>query len=309
MEVLTQITNLSNRYSGIAVALGTFDGVHIGHQQIIKRAIELAKKSGGTSAVFTFSNHPLSIIAPERCPLQVITPEYKIEVIRELGIDVLLNIPFTPELLTLPPTAFLDLLQENLNPSYIIVGPNYSFGYKSAGTPKVLKSAEQQYGFKVEVHPAVYLDDKLVSSTAIRQKIMEGDVSGAARLLGRKLRIEGEVTTGQKRGRKLGFPTANLVTDPGLAIPADGVYAVYAHVEGITYRGVANIGNNPTFPDLERHVEVHLLDFTGDIYSKTLIVDFVHRIRGEIAFHNADELKEQIQADIRSLESMASFDN
>ncbi|MEN6411144.1 MAG: bifunctional riboflavin kinase/FAD synthetase [Veillonellales bacterium] len=299
MEVLTQMTNISRQYQRIAVALGTFDGVHIGHQRIINRAIEYAKEKNGTSVVFTFSNHPLSVVAPERCPLQIITSEYKEKILGRMGVDVLLSIPFTPQFLKLSPEAFLQLLQDNLQPDYIVVGPNYSFGYKSAGTPELLKTAGKAGHFQVEIHPPVYAKKNLVSSTLIRQLAADGDVFQAAGLLGRPLRIQGNVVSGNQRGGGLlGYPTANLAIAPGMVVPADGVYAVAVFYDQHSFNGVANIGSNPTFAGTERRIEVHLLNFAGNLYGSTISLDFFARLRGEKTFSSAAALKQQIHNDV-----------
>lgn len=309
MEVLTQMTNISRQYKKIAVALGTFDGVHVGHQRIINRAIEYAKEQNGISVVFTFSNHPLSVVAPERCPLQIITPEYKSKILSRMGVDVLLSIPFTPQFLKLSPEAFLQLLQDNLNPDYIVVGPNYSFGYKSAGTPELLKAAGKAGRFQVEIHSPVYVDSQLVSSTLIRQLAGDGDVSQAAKFLGRPLRIQGEVVHGDQRGKLLGYPTANINIASGMVIPANGVYAVSISYDHKCFDGVANIGTNPTFEGTERRIEVHLLNFAGNLYGRTIELDFLEHLRGEKTFSSANELKDQIHKDVGAAQQILARSN
>ncbi|MGI6092352.1 MAG: bifunctional riboflavin kinase/FAD synthetase [Veillonellaceae bacterium] len=298
MEIYTTITNLTKRFPKIAVVLGTFDGVHLGHQKIISRAVELAKSMGGTSVVFTFSNHPLSIVAPNRCPQQISTPDYKSELLADIGVDVLLNIPFTHDFARMLPEEFLSQLARNLNPKYVVVGPNYSFGYKSAGTPELLKSAEQQYGFKAEIMEAFEIDGTIISSTLIRQLIKEGKVADAAKLLGRPFKLKGKVIKGEQRGRTLGYPTANLAVIPDLIAPADGVYAVKVYTSLATYSGIANIGTNPTFNGHDRRIEVYLFNYTGDLYGKTIGVEFFEYIRGEKKFLSAEQLVDQIRRDI-----------
>jgi riboflavin kinase/FMN adenylyltransferase len=300
MQIYSQWASLNPPSSRTAIALGTFDGVHVGHQQIIRQAAELARSIDGTSVVFTFANHPLSVIDPARCPPQIVTPGYKAALIAELGIDVLLNIPFTKELLELLPQEFITLLVEALNPAYIVVGPNYSFGYKGMGTPAMLKDAGQAIGFEVVVHPAVYVGDILVSSTTIRQFILEGNIRQAAALLGRPHRIIGKVIAGDGRGKNLGYPTANINIDPGLVTPSNGVYAVYAYVDGSRYRGLANIGTNPTFAGKTRRIEAYIEDFSGDLYQQNLVVDFLEKLRDEQSFPSADALKAQIALDVEA---------
>lgn len=302
MEIFTTITDLSKRFSKIAVVLGTFDGVHLGHRKIISRAVDLAKSMGGTSVVFTFSNHPLSVIAPNRCPRQITTPEYKAELIKNIGVDVLITIPFTEAFAKLSPEEFLILLKTKLNPKYVVVGPNYSFGYKSAGKPELLKSAGPRFGFKAEVMDAFSFGGTLISSTLIRQKIADGKVSDAVRLLGHPFKIEGQVVAGEQRGRTIGYPTANLVILPEIVAPADGVYAVKVHTLRGIYTGIANIGTNPTFNGSQHRLEVYIFSFKEDLYGKKIGVEFIEYIRGEKKFANAEKLVEQIRRDINRVQ-------
>lgn len=300
MEIVKKIVSLNERYSGITIALGTFDGIHIGHQKIISRAVDLAKQINGTSVVFTFSNHPLSVVAPERCPLQLVSQDDKAELIRELGVDVLLNIPFTPDFLRLSPESFIDLVLKNLSPKHIVIGPNYYFGYKCTGTPELLQNAGVQHGFNVEVHPTVYVNDTIVSSTLIRQMIIDGHVDQAAQFLGRPVTISGMVIHGAKRGREMGYPTVNMEFSNQFVLPADGVYAVSLTIENTQYNGIASIGNNPTFNGTHRRLEVHILQYSGNLYGQAVTVSFLKHIRGQITFANAEELKLQISQDIKA---------
>lgn len=214
MQIINDVTNLKLDFPGIVIALGTFDGIHIGHQQIISRAVKLAKENNGTSVVFTFSNHPLSVVAPHHCPPQLVTQDYKAKLIEKLGVDILLSIPFTPEFLKLSATEFIQLAVGNLSPKHIVVGPNYFFGHKRSGTPELLQNAGKEHGFKVEIHPTVSYNDQMVSSTLIRQLIAGGHVDKILPLLGRLFTIQGLVIHGAKRGRQLGFPTINLALTP-----------------------------------------------------------------------------------------------
>lgn len=298
MKVFTQIESI-RQCSPVYMALGTFDGVHVGHQAIISHTVYQAKREQCISAVFTFSNHPLNLIDADRCPPLIITNEEKVRLIADLGVDILFNVPFTTELLELTPEKFIGKLVTNINLKHIIVGANFTYGYKGAGTPALLTAAGAQHDFRVDVVSMVDVAGVIVSSTAIRQLVIDGDVKQAATLLGRPIAITGKTIKGDQRGRKLGFPTANLAIVPGLLVPADGVYAVYVTNEaGITFNGVANIGNNPTFTRQTRRIEVHILDFDSSIYEQQLKVQFIDRIRGEIAFSNVEQLKKQMQADI-----------
>lgn len=298
MEILNDITQMRGRFSRVCVVLGTFDGVHLGHREIIAQTVAKARADEGTSVVFTFTNHPLSVVDPTRCPPQIVTLEEKAEALRELGVDVLLAVEFTPELLKLSAQEFIALLVENLEPRHVVVGPNYSFGYRSAGDPDFLEAAGARYGFDVSVHPGVCVDGQIVSSTLIRQLIMDGKIEEAARFLGRPVRVRGTVVHGKKRGgQMLGFPTANLELAPGRVLPDNGVYITVSIVDGHAYDSVTNVGVNPTFDNDGQTVETHLFDFAGDLYGRTLDLVFHRRLRSERRFSSLDELKEQIGLD------------
>lgn len=298
MKVFNQIENVKH-HPPVYMALGTFDGVHIGHQAIIMRTLQQAKNKNCSSAVFTFSNHPLDVIDADRCPPLIITNQEKVNLIADLGVDMLFNVPFTTEFLQLTPEKFIEKLVANIDLRHIIVGANFTYGYRGAGTPALLTAAGAKHGFTVDVVNMVDKDGVIVSSTVIRQQVTEGAVKQAANLLGRPITISGKISVGDQRGRKLGFPTANLAIVQGLLVPGDGVYAVCVYDEaGAKYNGVANVGNNPTFTRQTHRIEVHILDFDRVIYGQQLKIQFIDRIRGEIAFTNARQLKEQMQADI-----------
>lgn len=298
MEVFTQIENVKH-YPPVYMALGTFDGIHIGHQAIIAHTLRQAKDNNCNSAVFTFSNHPLTIIDADRCPPLIITNQDKVGLLAKLGIDMLFNVPFSAELLQLTPEEFIDTLVGNIHLRHIIVGANFTYGYRGAGTPALLQAAGARYGFTVDVVNMVDVDGVVVSSTAIRQLVSEGAVRQAAKLLGRPVTLSGTIIQGDQRGRQLGFPTANLATMQELLIPADGVYAVYVYDEtGSRFNGVANIGNNPTFTRQTHRIEVHILDFHRMVYGQPLTIQFIDRIRGEIAFTSIEQLKAQMHSDI-----------
>lgn len=300
MQIFSTISDLTKTYPNIVVALGTFDGVHIGHQNIIKQAIDLAKSINGTSVVFSFSNHPLGIIAPARCPLRIADNEYKAQMLEELGVDVLINIAFTPDFLKLSPNEFLELLKENLDPKYIVVGPNYSFGYGGKGNPEFLVRKGNEFGFISEIRPAVCVGNKIASSTRIRRLIALGEIEEANYLLGKRFKITGTVGHGDQRGRSLGFPTANFEIELGRAIPNNGVYAVYAYVHNRQFTAIANIGTNPTFNGEKRHIEIHIFDFDQDIYNEKITIEFIKKIRNQQVFPSAEALVAQIKLDVKA---------
>lgn len=297
MKVFTRMES-----SGIchptSIALGTFDGIHLGHQKVIGRAVDLAKRAGGKSAVFTFENHPLSIIAPEKCPALITSNEDKEILLSALGVDILYRVPFTSDFVQLTPLLFIDRLLSLLSPAHIVVGPNYTFGYRGSGTPELLKDLGEQKGFQVEVQEPVSIDGQMISSTSIRQSVSQGDVDIAHRLMGRPFSVRGKVVHGDHRGRTLGFPTANLEIGDQMLLPGDGVYAANALFADTVVRALVNVGNNPTFSNQIRRVEVYLLDFIGDLYGKILTVEFCKKMRSEQTFSDIRELQTQIELDV-----------
>lgn len=298
MKICTQLADLPPALTNTAIALGTFDGMHIGHKQIVRRVIQFAKLSGGTSVMFTFSNHPRSVLHPEHSPKLLMSQEKKAKLLEDLGLDLLVAIPFTVDFLKILPAEFVDLLVNWFHPTMLVVGPNYCYGYRSQGTSDSLAAAGKQQGFAVEIFDMVTFQGVAVSSTVIRGMIKAGQVKQAALVLGQIYELAGEVVDGDKRGRELGFPTANIAVLPNLLLPGDGVYAVQLRVDKSVYQSLANVGSNPTFQGQERRLEVFLLNFTGDLYGKTVQVSFLDKIRDEVVFSTSDKLVEQIHQDV-----------
>lgn len=287
-----------NDARGCVVAVGTFDGVHIGHQALISRAVSLAREADVPCVVFTFQNHPLSVLAPQRVPSFLSSPEERRRVVASLGVDFVIEEPFTKELASLSAEGFLSRLVETLAPRTVVVGENFSFGAGGRGTPEFLASQGKNMGFHVEKVPLLSHAGETVSSTRIRVLLSAGDVRLAGELLGRPFSITGVVVHGDERGRTLGFPTANLLPPKGEACPANGAYAVRVVLEsGEEKIGVANVGSNPTFDGNERRVEAHLLDFSGDLYGQDITVRFVERLRAEKKFPSPEALVGQIRRD------------
>ena len=299
MRVLEQSADAAEiRARGCVVAIGTFDGVHLGHQKLISRAVELAREAGVFSVVFTFRNHPMSVIAPDREPLSLYPLEERRRVFEKLGVDFVIEEPFTAELAALSPENFLHLLIERLAPRAVIVGANFSFGAGGLGTPEFMARRGQELGVRVEEAPLFFFDGERVSSTRIRALLAAGNVRSAGELLGHPFAIAGVVEHGDERGRKLGFPTVNITPVKGQALPADGVYAVRILCpDGQEWIGVANVGDNPTFGGDPLRIEAHLLDFSGDLYGLRLVVRFIERLRGEEKFPSAEALVQQIKKD------------
>ena len=298
MEIITSLEQLHSFAAPCVVALGTFDGLHCGHLDVIGTAKQEAEHTGAKLAVFTFSNHPLEWINPAHVPVALVTPAVKLQLLENLGVDVLIDIPFNQLVADLLPQQFLERLSA-LNYSCLVVGENFTYGQRGVGNVYTLAASAQAMGFKLIVRKLVSNNGTIVSSTEIRRLITAGEVQQAARMLGRSYSISGIVAHGNERGRLLGYPTANLeLVDAHVAIPLGGVYAVRAYVDGGVYGGMANIGKNPTFGDVEKpRLETNIFGFSGDIYGKTLTIEFVQRIRGEVKFTGIDALKAQLAQD------------
>jgi riboflavin kinase/FMN adenylyltransferase len=287
------------------VTIGVFDGVHRGHQATIGHAVKQARERGIESVVMTFDPHPAEVVRPGSHPAVLTEPPRQAELIEQLGVDVLCVVPFTREFSQLPPEAFVhDILVERLHAALVVVGENFRFGRRAAGDVALLARLGRTFGFGVEIPPLVGADGTVFSSTYIRACVGAGDVAAAAAALGRPHRLSGVVVRGDERGRELGFPTANLLTGPHAAIPADGVYAAWCHRpshgerRGERHMAAVSIGTNPTFSGTERRVEAYLLDFDGDLYGERVALDFVARLREMRSYAGVAPLLAQIRADV-----------
>lgn len=301
MEIIKKTSALTKKYLRPVVALGMFDGVHLGHAAVIGRAVEIAKKIDGTAMVFTFSNHPLTVLDEKSAPLMIGSRSLRREIFEELGIKILIEIPFTKEFSKKTPEEFLNFLREKISPAYVVTGPNYTFGRLGKGNGRILIREGENYGFKAEICPAVTVNKKIVSSTKIRALIAEGNLFAANELLGRNFTYVSEVVHGDKRGRKLGFPTANLEIADNRAMLPNGVYIVLVKVHEKFFAGIANIGDNPTFKVAKRRLEVFIDNFDSDIYGEEISVSFIKKIRDEKIFSSVEELKKQLREDLNTL--------
>jgi riboflavin kinase/FMN adenylyltransferase len=302
VEVVIDWRGIREKYPCVAVGLGNFDGVHLGHQKLIRELVQSARRFGGKALVFTFYPHPAAVLEPQKAPPLLLTPEAKEKMIARLGVDILLRVPFTPEFARTAPEDFVaGVLCAGLGARVVLVGYNYTFGYRGEGTAALLEELSEKYGFELRVVPPVRVGGRVVSSTLIRQLLMAGKVAEATNFLGYQPFVEGVVVPGDRRGSELGFPTANVEPDEKVLVPARGVYSVRVAVNGDTYLGVANVGLRPTFYDHSPRpgIEVHLLDFRDNLYGKSIRVHFVERLREERRFASARDLVEQIRQDIR----------
>lgn len=281
------------------LAIGVFDGVHVGHQHILDRLKDAASQEGMLSGVLTFINHPRTVITQGVCVKLITSVEDKLALLENAGVDIVLPLTFDVGLSHLRAHEFVELLQGRLNMAGLVMGHNFVMGYQREGTPETLAAIGREKGFSTTVVDAVSIDGERVSSTAIREAVSAGDMKKASRFLGRPFALQGRVVTGNARGRTLGFPTANLDIHTDRLIPRDGIYATWADVDGKRYMAATNVGVRPTFDEGGRIiVEVFILDFSGDLYGSEITVEFVQRLRDELRFETVDALVTQIHEDV-----------
>jgi riboflavin kinase/FMN adenylyltransferase len=290
---------------GGALTIGNFDGVHRGHAALLAKLGDEVRARGGPSVALTFDPHPLQLLRPEQFQPVLTTVTDRAELLQALGADYVLILRTTWELLRLSPEAFFsEVIQTRLQPQALIEGNNFGFGRNREGTVETLAKLCAQAGVGLSIVPPVTMEGLRVSSSSIRAVLLKGDVRTAALLLGRPYRLRGLVGTGQRRGQKLGFPTANLVHVETL-VPADGVYAVRVQHQQRTWPGAANIGPNPTFGEQARKVEVHLIGFEGTLYGQTLTIHFLERLRDTRPFAGVEQLVAQLRVDVDQARRLA----
>jgi len=280
-----------------ALTIGVFDGVHQGHQSLIAKLNQKAAAEGLDSGVVTFQHHPRLVLKPQSRITRLTSLQERITLLERVGVKYIVPLSFTPDISQLSAREFVELLRRYLRVRALVIGPDFALGSGKKGDAPALTALGEELNFTVEVVPPVVLNGEAVSSTAIRNALAEGDVKKAGEFLGRHFSLKGQVSKGDSRGKTLGFPTANIVPEQGQALPADGVYAVRVHVDGRTYHAVANIGLRPTFGSEERLLETHLLGFNGDLYGQEIEIEFIDRLRDEIRFPDAEELKSQMARD------------
>ncbi len=297
-KVYRHLGRIGRRFSAPVLTLGVFDGVHLGHQAILRRVAEQARVIGGTPVALTFVPHPAAILAPANVPPLLTDWRDRAALIAHHGVPNVIVQKFTRDFANTEAEDFVSkLLIDGLGAVAIIVGHRVRFGRGGRGDVALLEEFGRKFKIHVEVIGPVSLDALPVSSSAVREAVLAGDLVRAEKLLGRPHALSSRVMHGRHRGRTLGFPTANLRA-ASLALPADGVYAVHSCVDGRDLTGVANIGTNPTFQEVQRSLEVHLFDFDEDIYGRRMHVEFVRRLRGEVKFSGPEALIEQIGRDV-----------
>lgn len=291
------------------VTIGTFDGVHFGHQKILKRLCELAKATGGESVILTFFPHPRLIIDPENQQLKMInTVEEKAKILANIGVDHLIITPFTRDFSNLTPAEYIkQILIDTIGVKNIIVGYDHRFGKDRQGGMSDLQEFAGIYGFEIEEIPEQDINDVAVSSTKVRTALLEGDVALAASFLGYNFSIHGRVIKGDKIGRTIGFPTANIfVEETYKLIPSDGIYAVTVELNAVVYKGMAYIGQRPTINGMTRNIEVNIFDFSQEIYGQLITMNFLKFLRHDVKFTGLEALKDQLHDD--KLATLKFFD-
>ena len=311
MKLIEGLENIAKPFQNAVITIGNFDGVHLGHQALFHEVIEKAAEIHGTSVAMTFEPHPIRVLHQNSHPPLITLYEQKVELIERTGIDVLVCVPFTREFAAIPARAFLEeILIRRIGMKAFVVGGDYAFGRNREGNLDFLRSHSATHRFELIVADWIQAQangNSRISSTRIRELVMDGEVAAARKLLGRHYQIRGTVEHGRKRGGKLlGFPTANIRLHDELA-PKTGVYAVTVECVGGRYKGVANIGYSPTFDDHIFTVEVHILDFNHDVYGEKIRVNFIERIRDEIRFSGIEALSRQIRKDVETARGIISL--
>jgi riboflavin kinase/FMN adenylyltransferase len=293
-------------YRGGFLSIGNFDGVHRGHQEMLGRLVSQARNHHAPTVVMTFEPHPLALIAPERLPPQLTTIDEKARLLAQLGVDCLIAYPTDTHLLQLTAEEFFArFVRDQIAARGMMEGPNFCFGRGRKGTIETLKTMCSAAGVELTVCEMLLLDGQDLSSTAVRTQITEGRLADARTSLARPYRISGKVISGAQRGRTIGFPTANLDRIETL-VPQNGVYAAVTEIDGRRWPAAMNIGPNPTFGENAQKVEVHVIDFHGDLYGRHLDIDILHEIRGVQRFESVDQLKAQLTRDIETARVAAS---
>lgn len=290
--------------SAVVLSIGSFDGVHRGHQSLIARCKALAGRNGAEVAILTFDPHPRCVLDPAHCPRSLTTLREKADVLADAGVDRLVVLPFTREVSAWSATRFCDLLVESLDVRALVVGHDFALGHKRQGDVAFLTEYGAAHGFAVEQVDALDDESSPISSTRIRAEVERGDVAAAARLLGRAYTMDAVVEHGEEVGRQLGFPTANLSAAPAKCLPAPGVYAMWLRIDGRWREAATNVGYRPTFGGDRLTVEAYVLDFEGDLYGREVRAAFVERLREERAYDTPDALVEQIGRDVKDVRAI-----
>jgi riboflavin kinase/FMN adenylyltransferase len=288
------------------LTIGVFDGVHLGHRRLLTYLKNKARRKNWLSGVVTFKSHPRTVLSAENKIPWLNDLDTRINLLRDLGIDMVVALSFTPELSQLTAREFVQLLMNYLNMRGLIVGPDFALGRGREGDAEKLRLLGQEMGFSIEVIPSVVLDGQVVSSSAIRQALARGEMKKVEKLFGRPFSLSGQIVSGDRRGRTLGFPTANLDINPEQALPDDGVYVTIAHVGHELMPSVTNIGVRPTFGGGKHLVETYVIDYEGELLGQGLTIDLVDKLRDEKRFDTVEELKSQMDRDVEQARQILS---
>ena len=298
MKVEEELARLSPK-KDMMLTIGVFDGVHLGHKYLISQLKEHARQQNLLSGVVTFRQHPQAVLSSRTKLLFLTDLATRISLLQNEGVDAIVTLSFTPELAELSARQFVGLLKKYLRMRRLLVGPNFALGRNQESDRNTLRTLGQDMNFSVVVIPPIVVNGAVVSSTAIRNALANGDMERVLNLTGRSFSLHGRVIRGTGRGLELGFPTANLDIDPQQALPIEGVYATLAYIDDKAYKSVANIGKRPTFGGTERAIEVHILDYHNDLLGSELKIDIIKRLREEKQFETVQKLKKQITEDIK----------
>ena len=298
MPVEEELAELSPE-KDMLLTIGVFDGVHLGHKYLISQLTEQARQQNLLSGVVTFREHPRAVLASRPELPYLTSPAEKVKLLKNEGVNAVIPLSFTQELAQLSARQFVGLLKKHLRMSWLVIGPDFALGCKRQGDIDTLRALGKEMGFSVTGVPPVLINGEVVSSTAIRNALADGDMQRVTNLIGRFFSLQGGVTVGVGRGTELGFPTANLEIDPKQALPSEGVYATWSYIDGKTYQSMTSIGRRPTFGGNERTIETYILDYHGNLYGRQLKIDIVERLRDEKRFDTVEELKKQIAEDVK----------
>ena len=294
MDTITSIEKIETVKESV-VTIGNFDGLHRGHQVLIKKATEYAKVNNMISVVFTFKNHPVNYFIPNSIK-NIITNDEKVKILKSMGVDYIINIQFDEYMTKISGYDFVkEILLDTLKAKKVIVGHDFTFARNKEGNINLLQELSKQYGFLLEIVNPIKIDDIRISSTYIRKLISDGNVENVYKYLGRNYKLSGEVIHSKKLGRTIGFPTANISINKNMIVPKVGIYATKVYVNGEIYYGATNVGYNPTVNGDTLSIETNILEFNKDIYGKVITIEFLERIRDEKKFNGIEELKNQLQ--------------
>lgn len=297
MKIFKTLEELKN-IDYTAIAVGNFDGVHLGHQELIRKTVSRAGKTGLIPTVFTFTNHPKNVMGGNNTVKNILYWEDKVEILRELGVGYMVSLDFTMDFSRIEPEEFVNnILIDKLKMKEIFCGFNYHFGHKGKGNLELLQKMGRDHGFVVNPMEPFKINGELVSSTLIREIIAEGDMEKCRHFLGRNYSTSGTVIVGNKLGRSLGYPTSNLAIDESMVTPPDGVYVTLASHGGKSCPSITNLGRKPTIGNHERSIETHIFNFNKELYGKQIRIEFLKRLRGEKKFESIEELSNQIRKD------------